>query len=264
MNTQLLGIDIQQDFCNPKGALFVPGADQDAERLATMILRLVKKIDDVHMTLDCHRLIDVAHPIFWVSSDGKHPSPFTIITEEDVKNGVWTTTNPGWKKRGLDYVKTLAQNGRYPLCIWPPHCLIGTWGNCVVPSVSDALLEWQKTRFGVVDFVTKGSNIFTENYSVLIADVPDPSDPTTQMNTDLLQVLQEADEIIIAGQALSHCVANTITDIANNFGEDNIKKFVLLQDCCSNVPGFENLGTNFVKEMSGRGMRITTSVDYLA
>ena len=263
MNTQLLGIDIQQDFCNPKGALFVPGADQDAERLATMIRRLVKKIDDVHMTLDCHRLIDVAHPIFWISSNGKHPDPFTIISEEDVVNGVWTTTNPGWRQRGVDYVKALATNGRYPLCIWPPHCLIGTWGNCVVPSVSDALLEWQETRFGVVDFVTKGSNIFTENYSVLISDVPDPSDPTTQMNTDLLQVLQEADEIIIAGQALSHCVANTIRDIANNFGEDNIKKFVLLDDCCSNVPGFENLGVEFVKEMRGRGMRVEKSTDYL-
>ena len=99
---------------------------------------------------------------------------------------------------------------------------------------------------------------------MLISDVPDPSDPTTQMNTDLLQVLQEADEIIIAGQALSHCVANTIRDIANNFGEDNIKKFVLLDDCSSNVPGFENLGVEFVKEMRGRGMRVTTSVDYLA
>jgi len=84
------------------------------------------------------------------------------------------------------------------------------------------------------------------------------------MNTDLLDVLQEADEIVITGEALSHCVANTITDIANNFGEENIKKFILLQDTCSNVPTFEGLGQDFIRDMTKRGMKVTTSVDYLA
>jgi hypothetical protein len=66
-----------------------------------------------------------------------------------------------------------------------------------------------------------------------------------------------------AGEARSHCLANTVLDIANNFGEENIKKMVLLEDGTSDVPGFENLGEDFVKEMKGRGMRISTTVDYL-
>ena len=289
MKTHMLIIDPQNDFCNPNGALFVPGADQDAVRLAATISRLTKKIDDIHVTLDSHRLIDVAHPIFWVNSAGKHPNPFTIISEEDVVNGVWTTTNPGWKQKGLDYVKALTLNGRYPLCIWPAHCMIGDTkeieikdrsgnpvivdgqkltvgfsGHSVEYHVAEALMQWQEARFGVVNYCVKGSNLFTEHYSALQADVPDPADPTTQINTDLLYVLQNADEIVISGEALSHCVANTITDIANNFGEENIKKFILLQDCCSNVPGFENLGTTFVNDMRARGMQVTTSVDYLA
>jgi nicotinamidase/pyrazinamidase len=75
-------------------------------------------------------------------------------------------------------------------------------------------------------------------------------------------VLKAADEILITGEALSHCVANSIRDIANNFGDDNIKKFVLLEDTSSNVNGCEKMGQDFVKEMIGRGMKITTTKDW--
>ena len=261
---EMLVIDPQNDFCDSKGSLFVPGADEDSVRLGEMINRLSEKIDDIHVTLDSHNVIDVAHPKFWVDSQGKNPDPFTIITEDDVKNGAWTTTNPGWRNRALDYVKTLYANSRYPLCIWPYHCVIGTWGHSVVPSVSDALVDWCLKNFSKVDFVTKGSNIFTEHYSGVQADVPDPSDPTTMLNTQLISVLQEADDILISGQALSHCVANTVTDVAEQFGDDNVKKFVLIEDTCSNVPGFENLGQDFVKNMKAKGMRICKAADYLA
>ena len=264
MKIHALIIDPQVDFCDPtNGTLFVPGADRDSVRLANLITRLKRKIDDIHVTLDSHHLLDVAHPLFWIDSNGNQPNPFTIISKDDVINGVWNTRNPGWRERAIEYVTALETNGRYPLCIWPVHCLISTPGSCVVPCVSNALLEWCG-EFAKIDFVTKGSNIFTEHYSALKADVPDPSDPSTQINTELLNVLQEADTILISGQALSHCVANTVTDIANNFGEENIKKFVLLEDTCSNVPGFEGLGRDFVKDMKARGMRTTTSTDYLA
>jgi len=36
MNVHLLIIDPQNDFSNPQGSLFVPGADDDMKRLATM------------------------------------------------------------------------------------------------------------------------------------------------------------------------------------------------------------------------------------
>jgi nicotinamidase-related amidase len=82
------------------------------------------------------------------------------------------------------------------------------------------------------------------------------------LNTDLIKVLVEADEILITGEALSHCVANTISDIANEFGDDNVKKFTLLEDTASNVPGFEKLGRDFVTTMVKKGMRVTTTKDW--
>lgn len=261
----LVIIDPQVDFCDPSGALYVGGAEADIARLAQMVRRLTPKLDDIHVTLDSHRLIDVAHPIFWKSSDGRHPSPFTIITAQDVESGRWSPTLPGLYRRMLEYVRSLEANGRYPLCIWPPHCLIGSPGHCVMPGLRDALLGWEEHRFGMVDYVTKGSNPWTEHYSAVSADVPDPTDPGTQLNTRFIQALLEADLVAIAGEAGSHCLANTVRDVANNFGDDSyVKRLVLLEDATSPVPGFEQFQTDFVREMTARGMQLSTTKDFLA
>jgi nicotinamidase-related amidase len=281
MNVQLLVIDPQNDFCYPgidisnmniqeiksiksnvpvelinPGALFVPGADEDMKNLTAFVKKKKNKIDDIHVTLDSHHFVDIAHPIFFVDSKGNHPAPFTIITSADMESGTWRTTNPDFMDRTREYTKSLETNGRYPLCIWPPHCLIGSFGYGVVSDLFSTFKKWEED-FAIVDYVTKGSNFWTEHYSAVQADVPDPEDPGTQLNQGLIQILQDADMILLAGEARSHCLANTVRDIANNFGEDNIKKMYLLEDCTSDVTGFEGMGTDFVTEMTGRGMNLT-------
>lgn len=263
IRVEFLIIDPQNDFCHPNGSLFVPGAKEDADRLAGALKRLRNKISDIHVTLDTHHYVDVAHPISWVDSAGVHPAPFTLISKEDVEKGVWKATNPQWQGRFLDYVTSLEANSRYLLCIWPPHCLIGSWGHNVIEPVYNELLAWE-SDFAMVDFVTKGSNFWTEHYSAVQADVPDSTDNSTLLNTKLIQTLQDADLIPLSGQALSHCVANTVRDIANNFGEENVKKLVLLEDTTSSVPGFENLGQDFLAEMKSRGMQTSKAADFLA
>jgi nicotinamidase-related amidase len=76
----LLIIDPQVDFCDPKGKLYVNGAEKDMERVAKFILQNKEKIDYIAITLDSHRPIDISHPAFWQDCDGNHPGPFTIIT----------------------------------------------------------------------------------------------------------------------------------------------------------------------------------------
>lgn len=262
MNVQLLIIDPQNDFCNPKGSLFVNGADQDMKRLAEFVIAKKDKLDDIHVTLDSHHLVDIAHPIFWMDSKGVNPAPFTIITSQDVFGGAWRTTNPQAMDRATKYVKALEANGRYPLCIWPPHCLIGSWGYIVNDELYKALAEWEKD-FAMVAYVTKGSNFWTEHYSAVQADVPDPEDPGTQLNQKLIKDLTDADMILLAGEARDYCLANTVRDIANNFGDDNIKKMYLLQDCTSDVGNPAGIGEDFVKEMTGRGMNLTDTKSIL-
>lgn len=260
----LLIIDPQEDFCNPNGSLFVPGADQDIDRVADMIERISPKLNDIHVTLDTHHLVDIAHPIFWKDSSGRHPDPFTIISKEDIEDGKWNTTLLQYAERAKAYVTQLEENKRYPLCIWPPHCLIGSDGHKVAPVLFDKLLDWEK-GFAMVDYVTKGSNPFTEHYSGVKADVPDPTDPTTQINTPLIRTLEECDIIVLMGWAGSHCLAETALDIANAFGDDShIEKMVLIEDGTSPVPGFENLQDNFINEMVKRGMKISNTKNFLS
>jgi nicotinamidase/pyrazinamidase len=261
LRQHLLVIDPQHDFCHPKGALFVGGADKDMMRLAEMVKRIQGELTAIHVTLDCHHYIDIAHPVFWKSPSGRHPDPFTIISRGDVEKGTWSATDPSMKQHTLEYVARLEENGRYQLCIWPPHCLIGSIGGTVVNPLHEALLAWEYMKGRPVDYVTKGTNIKTEHYSALIAEVPEESDPSTQLNLHLIQILKDAERILIAGEALSHCIANTIRDIADYLGEANVRKFVLLEDCSSSVAGFEQYGTSFVRDMTARGMQVATSRD---
>ncbi len=266
MKTHLLIIDPQNSFCHPKGELYVPGAQEDSKRLSNYIKKNIDKIDEIHVTLDSHQEVDIAHPIFWVNSKNEHPSPFTIISRVDVENGVWRTTNPSCLKIAKNYVTQLEKNARYPLCIWPPHCIIGKndngfCGHAIESSISEALTEWSIKRFKRIDFVTKGSNPFTEHYSAVKADVIDPSDPTTHLNTGLINTLAAAHEIIITGQALSHCVRFTIMDIAAEFGNEACKKFKLLGDTSSSVPGFEKNGEDFKSWLLSVGGSIINTTD---
>ena len=261
-NVHLMIIDPQNDFCDPKGALSVPGADADMDRLSEFIKRTGDKLTDIHVTLDSHHLVDIAHPIFWKNTKGEHPEPFTIITKDDVKEHNWVPTNPSFYKKALSYVDELEKEDRYQLCIWPPHCLIGSNGHNVYNNLYNALLDWEQD-FAMVNYITKGSNIWTEHYSALKADVPDPMDPSTQVDTNFIKTLTEADEIVVAGEAGSHCLANSVRDVVDAGGEELLKKIVLLEDCTSPVPGFESLQEDFIEEMKNKGMRVVKSTEYM-
>jgi nicotinamidase-related amidase len=202
--------------------------------------------------------------MWWKSSSGKNPTPFTMISVKDVENGTWTTTQPGAYKRSLKYLRDLEAGKRYPHVIWPYHCLIGDEGQTVVPELSAAIHEWEN-RYAMCDFVTKGSNPWTEHFSAVQAEVPDPEDPSTQVNAGFIQTLENADVVLVAGEALSHCLANTVRDIVNNFSNPKyVEKIHLLTDASSNVPSFDQFGTDFVRDLVAKGMKQTTTTDFLA
>ena len=266
MNIHLLIIDPQNDFCDAeRGTLYVPGAAEDMARLAAMVGRCSERLSDIHVTLDSHHLVDIAHPVFWMDGEGNTPAPFSQVSAHDLRSGRWNTRLPSARSRALAYLDDLESGGRYPHTIWPPHCLIGSFGHNVVPVLYDRLAQWEARRFGVVDYVTKGSNLWTEHFSAIQAEVPDPRDPGTQMNTRLIETLETADLILLAGEAGSHCLANTVRDIADGFSEAKyIDKLVLLTDATSPVPGFEAYQDEFIRDMTARGMRLSTTTEILA
>ena len=251
MHRDLLIIDPQEDFCSPTGALFVAGAQADISRIAALVERA--ELSQIHVTLDTHHLIDIAHPLWWRSSAGDPPAPFTII--ENLAR--WQAANPAHQERSATYVSALAQNARYPLCIWPPHCLIGSAGHAIAAELFSALCTWETRTSQSVNYVRKGENPFTEHYSAIAADVPDPADLATLPNQALLASLAQADEILVCGEAGSHCVANTVRDLVAH--GIPATKLTLLTDGFSPVPGFEHLQAAFLAELGAAGARFATT-----
>lgn len=264
-NAHLLVIDPQIDFCDPThGSLYVPGAEHDIARLAKLVSGSGNRISDIHITLDSHQDLHIAHPEFVVDAKGNHPAPFTMISSAMARAGEFSAAEPSTQSYWLWYIESLEANGRYPYVIWPPHCRIGTVGATVMPDLGAALRDWCLRRFGVIDWVPKGSSWKTEHYSGIVADVPDPKDPTTGINTRLIQTLEEADVILLAGEAGTHCLANTVRDVADNFADPAyVKKFVLLTDGTSLIPGFESMYESFVKDLVARGMQTATVAEAL-
>lgn len=250
-------------------ALPVKGAISDAKRAATMIGRIGRKVSDIHVTLDSHHTMHIAHPDMWQDGTGRAPAPFTIIKADDVKVGIWRARNPKHQERLHLYLIALEIAGQMH-CIWPPHCRIGTWGHSVQNDIEAALTAWERTYMGVVDYVTKGSSVWTEHFGGLMAEVPDPNDPSTQLNAGLVTTLQEADMVGVLGWASSHCVKRTVEQIADNIGDEHVKKMILLTDCMSPVPAIPNvvdfpaIAEQFLKDMQARGMTLMKSTDFLA
>jgi hypothetical protein len=231
-------IDPQVDFL-PTGSLGVPGSDEDAERIAALIMEHVDEIDEIYVTLDSHNRNHISHAIFWENERKEQPRPFTLISHEDVGTKWWPRDRKhlAWCK---EYTAQLAEGNRFMHCIWPEHCLIGTKGQCVVPCVNAALQHWAGKRLRNIRYVHKGMNNLTEMYSCVQADVPVDTDPTTLKNTELMRKLLSCKRLMICGQASTHSVHFTTLDILHDCPSGHEGRMVLLVDAMSPVTGCED------------------------
>ena len=192
----LLIIDPQNDFCSPEGKLYVDGADRDNERLAMWILRNKDEIDQIFVTLDSHHILDISHPNFWINGDGDNPRPFTIISSKDVISGMWKPAFPFFNEGVVvTYLETLEKQGEFKHCIWPEHCIIGSWGQSVDTMIGGALREWvlsgSDAKF--VSYLSKGHHPMTEHFGVFKAQVAVKSAPDTEITHDELSGLTTGD-----------------------------------------------------------------------
>ncbi len=290
MKTTFLFVDGQNDFVVRKdglneGSLVVDGAVDDMERMTTLLRRKGKSVDQIILTMDSHQGFGIERPGWWIKALNADPAePFTALTAHngrvvrvDFSTGAPTLTNeeyvtaqPSYLHNGgvtgkgsYGYLKALADKNKF-LIVWPRHCVVGSWGWGLYGPLSQAVTDWEVGYMRRATFITKGNNPFTEHYSAVQAEVPSQHDPGTQINVAMIQALVNSDVVYIGGEALSHCVAATVSDIADQFGNtDLISKLVLLEDCASSVTGFTAQGEEFVKTMTQRGMRVAKSTEVL-
>jgi len=294
----LVLVDVQKDFCFPQGALYVggrsgTGAMDDSDRIASFIYRNLENISEVTCTLDSHFPFQIFSPSFWLDQNGEPPAPHQEITTEDIIAGR-VRPNPdmvAWLEPDIDeawlakqvrsYCAKLEKNGKYKLYLWPPHCLLGSDGHPLVGVIHEARLfhSWSRGARGGIEI--KGGHPLTENYSVLAPEILFTWDgrQIAHRNARFIQTLLDADAVILAGQAASHCVKSTLDDLLVEIAARDpelARKVYVLRDCMSAVavPDPENprqLVFDFtpqaeesLERWAAAGMRVVRSTDPMA
>ena len=289
LKISLFLVDVQNTFCIPDFELFVGGSTgtgsvDDNRRLCQFIYRNLDVITEICPTMDTHQAMQIFHSIFLVNDKGEHPEPYTLITFEDIEQGVWRF-NPALSSNlnidetyGQEYLRhythQLKEGGKYDLTIWPYHAMLGGIGHALVSAVEEAIFFHSIARYSQPAFQIKGGNPFTENYSVLRPEVLEDAagGKIAEKNVGFINKLLDFDLVIITGQAKSHCVAWTIDDLLNEIQVSDRKlaeKVYLLADCSSPVviPGivdYTEEGNAAFERFAEAGMHIVSSTDPLS
>lgn len=261
MSSKLLIIDPQNDFMDqPGAALPVPGAMADTARLVQLLDSDALQFSEVIVTLDSHAGYGVERTTFWQDAEGKEVAPFTLVTSELIRQGRVQPKNLQELPKVLEMLSRLEEKRPGPMVVWPVHCVTGTWGHNIQTDLAQALARWEVRNFQSVRYVIKGQSPDTEHFSAIAADVVLQNDPRTQTNIELLQALgQGENDVFVAGQASSHCVAFTVKDYWSHLAPRQRNCVVLLSDCMSPVPGFEAQAQAFFEEAAANSAGIVTS-----
>ena len=284
--TWLMLVDVQNTFCIPDFELYVGGrsgrgAVEDNTRLCEFMYRNLANITYITATMDTHKTMQVFHAVFFVDKDGNHPTPYTDIHTAELRDGIWSFNAalasefdiaPEYgRQMMIHYAEELEKRGKYALTIWPYHAMLGGIGHALVSAVEETLFFHSLARMTQYDINVKGDRPFTENYSVIGPEVL--TGPMGEMlgihNTKFIENLQKFDKLIIAGQAKSHCVAWTVSDLLDDIkmtDPELAKKVYLLEDCSSPVvvPGMvdhTDAANAAYERFADAGMHLVKSTD---
>ena len=257
-----LGIDLQDTFSLADGELPITGAVDDIVRASEFDYRYAHVITKRWESLDSHQLFQIFHGVYWLNRNGNHPTPGTIMTLARVISGE-NRANPdvAWnlgmseEEVHLDavyYLTMLTKNGRYPLIIWNYHGQVGGVGHTIMPMRHEVDVFHTFLRGSQWRPILKGMHPQRENYSIFRFDVTCSlkGELPGSRSPELLDELFSYDMTVIDGQAKSHCVAWTVSDLLDEIWKRDrslVKKIYLLEDCTSPVVA-PSIGLDFTKE----------------
>lgn len=263
----LLLIDMQVTFCHEQGALYVPGAREDLRRVIEFIYRNAARISQITCSLDSHYPFQIFHPSWWADAEGNPPPPFTIITPEDVHSGKWhPLREEEWSR---EYVRRLKKEAKKELTIWPYHAMVGDVGNAVDPELWSAIFWHSLARQCQPTWWRKGSIPRTEHYSILRPEIHVPGHPQGGLSSDFVDMIDEYDYVLIAGEAESHCVLESVADMVEVFkhSPEKLERIYILRDCTSPVAhpmmDFHEIARKEFAKYEKLGARFINSTDPL-
>lgn len=247
----LVIVDPQNDFCDHRGSLYVEGAYADVKRLARHIAADCR-YTDIIVSLDSHDITAIFHPGFWLDEGGCPPQPYTQITAEDFSCGKWRVASPENRGAAERTFKAMEAKKNEVLMVWPEHCVISTWGHNISDVLREALSVWRGKTGKAVRYLFKGENPYTDQFSIF--EGLDDTYPDTAFNTGLFDTLAGAASVIFTGEALTHCVAESVFSYMDRLAGKK-QEVTLLTDCCSPVAGFSGEETLARLTEKGVGLR---------
>jgi nicotinamidase-related amidase len=180
--------------------------------------------------------------------------------------------DPVWlQKQFVHYCEALEAAGKYQLYLWPYHCLLGSNGHRLAGVVEEARLFHSFARGAANLPEIKGGNPLSERYSIFKEEVTTCWDgrpiPGAQKNTRLIKTLLQADMVVLAGLASSHCVKESIADLLSDIQAHDpalARKVYILQDCTAPVvipggPDFTDDAERALQNFRDAGMHLVTS-----
>ena len=282
----LIAIDVQNTFCLPDFELFVAGrsgmgAVEDNRRLCEFIYRNLGAITTIVASMDTHRAMQVFHPVYLVDENGEHPAPLTLVSHEDILKGRWRFNAAIAPSLGISpqdgqlqlihYTKQLKESGKYDLTIWPYHAMLGGVGHALVSAFEEAVFFHTIARNTQASLILKGEYATTESYSAIGPEVlvGPAGEAIASKDDSFLRTVMDHDLVFIAGEAKSHCVASTVSDLLEQIRGQDValaSKVCLLEDCTSPVvvPGvidYTEQADAAYKEFERAGMRLVRSTE---
>ena len=135
-----------------------------------------------------------------------------------------------------------------------------THGFFLTPVLMEAVTCWAREG-KYYEVVEKGLNPSTEFFGAFRANIPLEGDADTKFNMKLKDELESYDVIWLAGEAKSHCVANTLRQLFDY--PEVVRRLVILEDCMSNISGCEDLAIPIYEKAARMGARFETSESLL-
>ena len=282
----VLDIDDQGDFDFPSGSLFVAGRSgtgaMDAlQRRVEFIYRYLLYISELINTMDTHLPFQVFYGSAHLDKNGEHPAPHTIIDADTYEReyrpnpamAAQIGVDVAWLQRQFNFYTRELEKGKYPLYIWPYHCMLGSPGHRLAGLMEEARLFHSFARGAKNEPQIKGGNPLTEHYSIFAPEVTKTWDgnaiPGAQKNTKLLEMLTKGSLVFVMGEAASHCLKTSTADLLKYIlatDPSMAKKVVVLRDCTTSVvvpngPDFTDAAEQAMAEFQNAGMNVVDSTD---
>lgn len=205
----VLVIDMTNCFADPKGSLYVPGAQLVGSYISRFINSKSSKIDYIVSTTDWHPRNHIGSVESWIVPEG-----MDIVTAEDLQSGKALLRFPIHEKE--DILEYIRDSG--PLHLWPEHGVKDTSGSCPIMPLEIAYRKWQLIRpenFDKLETFKKGQNPFRENWSIFSYQSAPSGSVTryTEAGKELAEKLAKYDKILVCGVAKEYCVGLSVRDM---------------------------------------------------